>query len=196
MIQYRIGQVLPLEVGRGILGAAMDPKWFAFVTKPQKESAAKAWLEKRGPEVWYPTETRWRKIPRGRVKRVAYEASVVPRYIFARFDHQPRWDVLNTCRYISGVVGVDGRPIAITDETLAEMAKVPLQLAAIRERKLKERTLAPGDRARIASGPLEGWVVEVHSISNGIAKFLLPIAGEADASTPVGRLEKLGARGT
>ncbi|MGC4232867.1 MAG: transcription termination/antitermination NusG family protein [Niabella sp.] len=200
---YYIGQVIQHDPGRGIEGELMDaPIWFAFVTPPQKETAAKVWLERRGVECWFPTEQRWRRVPRGKVSRVAYDARVVPRYVFARFHGYPQWDVLRQSRWISGVIGRGDMPIPITDKTLSEMATVPGRLqylrdqaaAAAAERRRREielRTIRPGDTVQIRDGACEGWIVDVSDVHAGIASFIVPILGDRMISIETDRLEKV-----
>ncbi|MBN8292832.1 hypothetical protein JI664_12730 [Rhodobacter sp. NTK016B] len=188
---YFIGQVIQPEPTRPIqVGDIGTPTWYAFLTTPQKEGSAKAWLEKKGVEAWYPTETRWRKIAKGKIKRKEYEAVLVPRYIFARFTGRPQWDLLKASRWLTGVVGIDGVPLPITDETLAAMEQVPARLAEIRAREEERRTIRPGDRVRIRDGAMEGWVVEVRSIHAGIARFIVPLMGDRETEMQVGRLSK------
>lgn len=174
---YFIGQEIPLEQGKPIQTGNTSPSWFVFQTPPQREVSAKAWLERRGVEAWYPSETRWRRIPRGKRQKAPYEARLVPRYIFARFTGYPAWDVVQSCRWLSRVVGVNGEPMPVTDDVMAQMEQVPERLEVIRQREIDKRTLRPGDKAKVASGPFEGWVVEVQQIHAGIASFIVPLFG-------------------
>ena len=173
---YFIGQEVPLEQGKPIQTGDMVA-WYVFQTPPQREESAKAWLERRGVEAWYPSETRWRRIPRGKRQKAPYEARLVPRYIFARFTGYPAWDVVQSCRWLSRVVGMNGEPMPVTDDVMAQMEKVPERLEVIRKREIEKRTLRPGDKAKVASGPFEGWVVEVQQIHAGIASFIVPLFG-------------------
>lgn len=173
---YFIGQEVPLEQGKPIQTGDVVA-WYVFQTPPQREASAKAWLERRGVEAWYPSETRWRRIPRGKRQKAPYEARLVPRYIFARFTGYPAWDVVQSCRWLSRVVGMNGEPMPVTDDVMAQMEKVPERLEVIRKREIEKRTLRPGDKAKVASGPFEGWVVEVQQIHAGIASFIVPLFG-------------------
>lgn len=189
---YRIGQTLPPPPVRPVQTGAIEPAWFVFVTPPQAEGKARAWLERRGVTCWYPSETGWRRQPRSRVKRVAYERRIVPRYLFARFTGRPVWHEVRSCRWISRAVGHDGVPLPVSDEVMAEMAAVPQVLAQLRARQIAARTIQPGDRARVLDGPLAGWVVEVTEVRNGIARFLLPLLGGAEGEAHVAGLDKRG----
>jgi transcription antitermination factor NusG len=163
----------------------MTPVWHALITLPRREASAQAWLAQRGIEAWYPVETRWRVLRRGRVRRRPYEAVIVGGYIFARFRDEPVWEVVRECRFLRGVIAYDCRPIPITDEVMAQMAQVPARLEALRRREAERRLIRPGDRVVVTEGPLAGWTVDVHEVHAGIARFLTPL-GEAE----VARLEK------
>lgn len=90
------------------------------------------------------------------------------------------------------MVGVDGRPLPITDEILSEMEHVPARLEAIRKREQCKRQINPGDRVRIKDGAMADYVVEVSAVHAGIAKFMVPLLGDAMSQIPVDRLTKLG----
>ncbi len=191
---YRIGQTIPYEPGRGIEGASLPvPVWHCFWTPPRKEAAAIAWLDLRGVHGWRPVETRWRRITRGKRRKVEYLASVVLRYVFARFSGKPQWDVLRGCRWITGIVGVGGRPACITDDALSKMAAVPETLAALREARRAAREITAGCKATIIDGAMAGWVVDIARVSDGMAAFLVPLLGADEALVPVDRLMKVAA---
>jgi len=197
MMHYRIGQAIPAEPTRGVQVGEMDrPRWFALVTLPQKEPSARAWLERQGVTAWYPAEERWRRVPRGKRKKQAYEARVAPGYVFARFTGWPQWDRLfhvpPSSHYVRGSVGLDGRPIAITDETLAQMAMIPDELARLRRQQEEARQIRPGDRVEVLDGPMQGWVVDVAKLRGGMAMLMLPLLGKDASSIEVTRLRKLG----
>lgn len=199
-MQYQIGQIIhgePVRVAAQY-GPDSEPRWFAFMTPPQKEVSAKAWLEWHGVEAWYPVETRWRNVPRAKVRRKPYEAVIVPRYIFARFTASPAWHVLRGCRFLSRVVGVEDRPLPISDDVMAQIEQYPATLnerrAEILKRRQEEerrRIVGPGDKVMVRDGALAGWVVGVAEVQGGIAKLFSPLLGPLKAETEVARLVKL-----
>ena len=194
-MSYRIGQIIPHEPGRGLQGEPLPhPVWHCFWTPPQKEAAAIAWLDRRGVHGWRPVEKRWRRAAHGKRKRVEYEASVVPRYIFARYEGVPQWDILRSCRWISGIVGVGGVPVCITDDTLAEMKVVPDTLAAIQAAKQAARIISDGCQATIMDGPMAGWVVDVGRVSGAAASVVVPALGEGEAKIEANRLNRAESR--
>ena len=189
---YHVGQVVPLDHPRrpvqiGEAGIA----WYGFQTPPQKEASAKAWLDHRGVEAWYPSEIRHRRIPKGKRKFAEYEARLVPRYIFARFTGRPQWDVLQGCKWLSRVIGVNGHPLPVTDEIMGQMAQVPERLEIIRRREAEKRIIRQGDHVEVIDGAMRGWVVDVSAVHAGVARFLVPLLGEREVEISVDRLRKI-----
>lgn len=190
--QFRIGEVYPLTTRGAWKAEAITPLWYILKAKPQKDPNARAWLKAQGVEVWYPTETRWRVVPRGKRKKVPYEARIAPGYLFAMFEHRPVWHVLfDQCCFLSAVVCQDGVPLPIPESILSEMQDVPQRLREMHEARAAARIIKPGDKAMVKDGPFEGWQVDVTAISGGVASFLLPLLGMEEAKIPVSRLEKV-----
>lgn len=188
---FAIGDTFIPEPSRGPQVGEAPPCWYAFLTPPQREASAKAWFEFHSIECWYPSETRWRIIPRGKRKKAPYEARLVPRYIFARFTGRPQWDILRDCRWLTRTIGIDGVPVPITDETLSKMQKVPARLEAIRKAEVERRTIRPGDKAVVTEGAMAGWVVDVSDIHAGVASFIVNMLGASRINIPLSSLEKL-----
>lgn len=193
-MNYQIGQTYPLDRQRRVFGDEIDPCWFIMTTPPQKEPAAKAWLERNGAlEVWYPTVEAWRKMPRGRRKQVPYQKLVAPRYAFMHVDRQPQWDVLfeGARGRVSGVVGYHETPLVIKESVIAGMALVPENIEKQRQEHEAERqaylaSLRPqaGGRAELTVGPFSGYIVDVTRIHAGIAHFVIgSIPGTAAVET-------------
>ena len=207
MMQHRsfaIGQRVPLDYPRRIVGAECDPEWFILCTVPQKEEGAKAWLEKNGvAEVWWPTEPGWRFVPRSKRRKVPIQRRIAPGYVFAQFDREPVWDVIRDHgkAFVTGVVGREDRPMPIPEKVLAQMQQVPGRIEAMRkkaerEREESERATRPsvGEPAKVKAGPFAGFVVDVTSINAGIVHFLLGNPA-VKMSADVSALEKVALRG-
>ena len=188
---YFIGQVLPYEGPQPVQHGDCEPCWYIFQTPPRKEASATAWLDQRGVEAWHPVTTKIRRVPRSRIKSVPYETPVAPRYLFARFTGRPQWHVLKTCRWITRVVGVEDRPMPVTDEVMGLMASVPERLEIIKRREIEKRIIRPGDKARIGKGPLEGWIVDVSEVHAGIARFTVPLFGARSGVANLDDLHKI-----
>ena len=165
------------------------PQWYIVRTEPQKEAGVVAWLNCRGVEAWYPTERAWRKIPRGKRKRVQYDRTIAPRYVFARFTQAPNWAVVISCRYIQNIVGLHGKPMPVSDEVIAEMERVPERLILLRKKLRDARKITPGCKAKIIEGALAGWIVDVEDIDAGIAHFVIPLLGGRRTAFPVNGLD-------
>ncbi len=179
-----IGETVAYEPKRRPLSTEPldDPEWFILTTPPQREVAARAWLERIGvAETWFPTEEAWKSV-RGQSKQVAYQRRIVPGYIFALFDREPVWDVMfeQGRGKISGVVGVYERPYAVPMKVMQAMKLVPERIERIRQAETaREKAIrlarlpAVGQRATLTIGPLAGRIVQVERIDRGIAAFIM-----------------------
>lgn len=188
-----IGTTLPPPPsGRGIQVGEADPAWFVLVTRPQAEDRARDWLLAGGAsDAWFPVETYWRSIPRGKRRTVEAVRRVVPGYVFVRFSGFPQWDLIRGSRFVASVVGIGGTPMPIRDDDMARMEMVPQRLAVLREAQRQARVIRAGDRVRIRDGGLEGWIVDVSEVTGNLARLLVPILGHRLAGVPLDRLEKV-----
>lgn len=190
---YTIGQIIPIERRRGIWHRPIDAAWYIFNTKPQQEIAASAWLVKNGAlDAWFPHEIGWRKIARGRPRKIEYLRRIAPGYVFALLGNEPHWDVLfrEARGKLTRVVSHNSVPMQIPESSIAQMQHVPRRIEEIREAARQARMIRPGDKAEITDGPLSGWVVDVTRIDAGIAHFVVPLLGERETAIPVARLER------
>ena len=194
---YFIGQEVPLERAQEAVQTGGDFQWFCFQTAPQKEASAQAWFRMRGLEAWYPTITKHRRIPRGRVKSKPYEARVVPRYLFTRFEGMPRWHVVRRCPYITRVVGVEDRPLPISDDVMMAVKGCKAYLHRKRleqeqqDREAIERLaarfkVAEHDRAEVVEGPFAGYIADVRSVRGQVVRFVIPALSDFEIQTQLG----------
>lgn len=193
-MNYTIGQSIALSVSRQIFGEPTPARWYILKTAPQKEFAVEAWIKANGAvEAWLPTEKRWRKIPRGKRRKVEYQARLAPGYVFVCFDREPVWDVLiaRANGKLFGVVGEGGWPVAIPESAMARMKLMPARIEVLRAQAREARMVRPGDKARILEGPLVGWVVDVSSVDAGIARIVVPLLGEREAGIAADNLERV-----
>lgn len=191
----RIGDQMGLEGSQSITAEPLDhPEWYIFQTVAQKELPVVAWLARNGVEyAWYPTETRWKNIARGRRRKVRYEAPIAPRYVFALFTHRPIWHILRerSVGKITGVICRDGEPLRIPESDIMNMQALPKRIAHIRDKMIRENTIMSGDKAEITDGPLTGWTVEVSRIDRGIAYFVAPLLGDREISIEIEKTRKV-----
>lgn len=190
-----IGDTVTPDHRPAMLGADLDGiAWYIFRTVPQAELPAIAWLARNGiPDAWCPTETRYRKVTRGKRAKVQYEAPIAPGYLFVPFTREPIWHILfeRAKGKLSRVVSINGVPLAVPERSIAQMKHVPERIAAIKAREEEARRLNPGDRADVQEGPLAGWTVDISRIHAGIAYFVAPLLGEREIAVPVAKLRKL-----
>lgn len=190
-MSYQRGDVLPPAQTTAITLWPMDPRWFVLLPLPQCEAKVQAWLQVRGVESWYPTETGWRINPHLHRKE-KFTRRIAPGYLFARFEAAPNWPALFHSRHELRVVSMADRPAPITDDTMAEMQEVPHRLAEMRLRSIEARTIKPGDKARVTEGAFEDWRVDVTQVNLGIARFIIGLFGaDREMEIEVSRLEKI-----
>lgn len=188
----KIGDTLPAATSRGIWAEAWEPAWFIFQVPPRGELPASAWLARNGAsEVWYPTETAFKRNRFQPGKRIPYDRPVAPGYLFAVLPARPHWDVLfdRSRKKLSHVVSHNGEPVAVPESVIASMAQVPQRLAVIREAEQAKRMIKPGDKVAVQIGGVE-WTVEVSRIHAGIASFIVPLLGGREVQAPVDTLIK------
>jgi hypothetical protein len=193
MISFRsaqMGDVFPASTARGIWAADWEPSWFIFTVPPRGEMPASAWLTRNGTsEVWYPSETAFKRNRFKPGQRIPYERPVAPGYLFAVLPSRPHWDVLfsRSRGKLLRVVSHNGEPVAVPEGVIASMAQVPQRLATIREAEREKRMVKPGDKVAVQIGGVE-WTVEVNRIHEGIASFVIPLLGGREVQAPVDSL--------
>lgn len=179
------------------LGEDIAPTWFILIAKPTRDQHLEAWLRKIGvADVWRPVEAAWKPC-RGKRKKVAYERSIAPGYLFCLFDREPIWHVLweQAGTRARGVVGHFERPLPIPERVMAQMRHVPQRIEVMRQqeeaRRRAERLArqpVEGQPARPVSGALAGHVVDVARIHAGIAHF---VVNGIEWTTPLDNLERV-----
>lgn len=194
--QLQVGDTVPLDPSRKMQDGERlirpdgqpDPHWYALLTPPQKERAARQYLRTHGMHSFFPSEERC-SVVRG--KKRCREAPIVPGYVYVRFTRDPQWDVIRARPFFSGVVALGIVPYRIPRAIVRRLQGLTVeaeQLAQAREatREAVRRALAPsqGDRAALTGGPLAGFLVDVTAIKGRMANILLPggVKGQADLS--------------
>lgn len=175
---YQIGQIVPLDASRGILGGDIPATWYALLTAPQKERAACETLKAKGIHTAYPVRE---SSHRTRGKMIVRKLPVVSRIVYAKFERAPQWDVLKHRRIIQGVFSYGDQPIEIHRDVIRAVMGLPTvaeELEAARREMLRVRE---GERARVVSGPFAGHLVDVRRVSHGRVwwETLTGIKGEA-----------------
>jgi transcriptional antiterminator NusG len=181
--EYKIGQIVPFEYQRTIVGEPLDkPTWFALNTPPQREHIAREMLKAKGIHACYPERERTWTI---RGKHVTRKYPVVSQIVYAKFKHQPHWDVLKRRRIITGVVSWGTVPIAIPKDTIAAVMGLPTEAEKIEQARRELLMVREAEQAVITEGPFAGAVVDVRTIKGGIAWFemLTGVKGSARVDT-------------
>lgn len=181
---FRIGEVVPVERGRGIVaGPLMQPVWYALLVPPGRERAVRAYFRANDIFAFYPSEP---SIRHNRGRRIEVERPIVARYVYAQFRQAPQWDILQRHRrLITGVICIGGVPVAIPPGIIRHLQGLTVEAQRLAEARAELLRLRPGDRATITAGPLKGFAVEIADIKGGEAwfRFLTGGKGRADIAT-------------
>jgi transcription antitermination factor NusG len=164
MQNLKIGDVLPIEGKWRIVGAPLvEPEWFALRVMGGREAAATERLVRSDIEVAYPTET---TVSYRNGKKYKITKAMVPGLIYAKFRHEPMWHNLRDRRIVTGVVCRDNMPISLPPDVIRRILHMPLEADRLTAAKLEMLRIREGDKARILTGPLSGFVVDVRSIKD------------------------------
>lgn len=179
---YEFGRTYPLDYARGVIGARLSgPKWFALTVPSTKERAVTEYLKQKGVHSCYPERERsW--VIRGKRHRRKYP--VIAGVIYAKFRHEPQWDILKARRLITGVFSYGNTPIILPGDVVRLVMGLPTRAEEIQAAMDELKRIREGDRAEIVSGPLDGLLVDVRKVEAGRVWFetLTGIKGEMDAS--------------
>ncbi len=204
---YTIGQQVAFNKARGLMGdrladlTGQGARWYVLKTAPQREFEVREWLtgEDGVLDAWLPTVKAYRKIARGPRRKAPYEKKIAPGYVFVCVARSIAWDVLYSRANgkVIGVVGHDGRPVAVPEKQMREMKMLPKTIAQLYAQEVEARRVRPGDKARVLdeAGVMGDWIVDVASVTGGIAKVLLPLFGGREAEVLVEELERCHAVG-
>lgn len=130
----------------------MALQWYAARTKPLAEYAARGVLQGIGVEVFLPQV----QIPYYQPGR--REAPLFPGYLFIHYDLEKQgWRPLRRVPQLSGLVAFGGIAATVPDDVMAELVQ---RVDAINGSGGLWTRFRPGDRLRVAVGPLES-VAEV-----------------------------------
>jgi len=162
---YEPGRIYPLDNTRGIVGAPLpDPAWYALLTRPGKEQAARAALRARGVQCIYPRK--WR---RWNVKGRLYKrrTATVTQIVYAKFSKAPHWDVLKLRGIITGVISRGNVPIVLAPGVIRDVMGLPAAEDRLARAAADLARLHPGDKARLQGGLFEGHIVDVTASEPG-----------------------------
>jgi len=171
--QQRSGEIFPAGEGAQNLHpceptagvrAIPPPEWYAVYTRPSHEKSVVKQFAVREIDCYLPsyrTTRRWRNR-----QKVELELPLFPGYVFARFPWSRHASVLEVSSVVS-IVGNGREALRMRQDEIQS-----LRLGLERRRAEPHPNLHVGDRARIASGPLEGFEGIVARRSNGLRMVL------------------------
>ncbi len=174
---YERGQTYPIGYRRDIVnGSAIAPVWHALIVAPQRERKVREYLRARDVYAFFPSENIQRTIAG---KRRDIERPIVTRIVFAQFRQAPQWDVMKDRDVIQGVYCVGNVPIEIGATIIKRLQGLTVEAERLREEQAELLRVRPGDRARITSGPLNGFMVNVDALAGGEALISFMAGGSA-----------------
>ena len=132
------------------------PDWYAFRTPPMKEFVAEEVLNRRGHDAFVPVEWKWRRGPPPRRIRQRVKCPMLVRYVFVGFGARPPWYDLSKSPVIQGVVGLDGAPARIAQESIDYLRRLSGTHVPHMRSYNPRRSFSPGDEAQITGGPFAG----------------------------------------
>ena len=180
--------------GEQVPDQSKEAKWYALHTFSGYENVAKENLEtvitkfglqNRIFDVIIPMES---VVEEKNGKKKLVERKSMPCYIFVKMIYgDDLWHNVTRTRGITGFVGPNGRPLALTDD---EVRKNKLEKIKV------EVDLAVGDKVEVIDGPLEGTIGTVQSVSpeNSVATVVVEMFGrEAPVELDYTQMRKIDA---
>lgn len=161
-----------------------------------KEFAVQRALRAFDAEAYVPLSRKFRRTNRFRREKIRIAYPATPGCVFAGFlPGQERWyEVFTDVPSLYGVLSADGAPIAVEGNRLAEFVhdnRFRFEAAEIERYMRTHYEFKTGDRVRIAEGPFEGHLVDVHEIRGAKAHILIELLGGAqEVAIPLDKLEK------
>lgn len=167
-------------------------RWYALMVRPQREEAARAWLERYSVVSFYPV-TDAKRMRRG--KPVHYERKYLPGYLFAQFPGEPIWHVLLSSPFLRDVIRMhNGTPGILHPDTLQRLHAMRHMDMDIEAKRRARRMINVGDTVKVMSGPLEGFEIEAVRVdaATGKGKFEIMIFGRvSEAELSLDQVKKI-----
>ncbi|MCG6872649.1 MAG: transcription/translation regulatory transformer protein RfaH [Gammaproteobacteria bacterium] len=126
--------------------------WYLVYSKPRGEELARVNLERQGFETYLPLV---RQVRRRLGRRRLQVEPLFPRYLFIRLDRvQDNWAPIRSTLGVSQLVRFGEEPAIVPGE-LVEMVRQRADDAGIQD--LPEAEFRPGQKVRVADGPMAGY---------------------------------------
>lgn len=192
----QIGDIVPYETTDSRALFIPGPRrWHALIVPPQRETAAEAWLKRRGVYAFHPVK---RRVVTIRGKRIEKHQRYLPGYVFANVPGRMIWHRLFASPLIADAIRLQsGEPGILQPSDLRSIQAMrprdEAADAAKAARAAAARMFSPGDAVEIKSGLWAGHRSEVVEIGNGRAKVRLTLFGsEREAEMGADMLRKAG----
>lgn len=144
-------------------------------------------LATRGVEFYLPIR---REVRKWSDRRKIVEVPVVPRFVFIRCEESDRVGILSGEPRIWRFLPFDGKAAVVRDEEMEAFRRMVEQGG--KSVGFTDRPLAPGDRIRVASGPLTGLECELVSVDgNRCLAVRLGLLGAATMDLDLETIERL-----
>ena len=164
------------------MSEANNAKWYILHTYSGYESLVKKSIEQMVEngnlqdvilDIKIPTET---LIEDRNGKKKAYEAKVMPCYVFIKLVYSSQlWFMLTNTRGVTGFVGPESKPVPLTEAEIYAMGV---------EKKVVKIDYEVGDMVTIIDGAFEGIIGTVHEldVDNNVVCVVISMLGR---ETPV-----------
>ena len=161
------------------MGTEGDLAWFALRTLPMREDMVRKLLIYRGLKAFIKTERRARRKTRFDAKRRERDFVVASGYVFVGLNNENPWSLTHNCHLIRSVVSLNGRPVHLNHEALADFLgfddyNLPDFALYFKSR---DPGFAIGDMVKIDSRTFEGIELKVRDVQRGEAVFDLVMMG-------------------
>lgn len=163
--------------------------WYLLYSKPRQEGLAVENLKRQGYETYLPL-IRTRRRRQGQY--VSLVEPMFPRYLFIRLsDQTDNWGPIRSTFGVSALVRFGDLPAQVPDR-LIDALKSREDESGVQEFELPD--FKPGDRVRIADGPMAGYegIFQARSSRERVV-VLLHVVGQATrVQMPLGQIEAVG----
>jgi len=172
---------------KGGRGSRDERHWYvACVRSCQEKNVADA-LGAHGVEHYLPLR---REVRKWSDRRKIVECPVIPRFVFVRCRDAERVGIMEEEPRIWRFLPFAGKAAVVRDEEMDAFRRMVEQGG--RDVRFYDKPLAPGDRVRVAEGPLTGLVCELLEIEGGRCLAVrLGMLGAATIDLDLETLEKI-----
>lgn len=190
LLTLRKGDSVPHTQVRGVTtgqpiyrGGVPACVWHPLRVIPGKEAASIARLKVAGVYAFCPMSPRVR-IVRG--KRFETEHATVTQIIYARFRHQPRWDVMKDRNIVTGVFCQGSTPIELPKDVIRILQGLPIKAEALRRAQEDLMRVRVGEAVKLEGGTFDGFSVDVTAVKGRRVWWQtllpngMPMRGETD----------------